>query len=183
MELKDEDVHVRRTAIRALEEYQGEHVTSALADAINDADNQVRRLAIHALGQRGDQARAHLPTLEMALKDSDPQIGRDAAIAIQAIDPVNKSFVPVLVEALHDGRHEIFLEVETMGPEAQWAVPALIELLSHRKVRIRALSALTLGQLESVAREAIPALRQAESDPQVTVRKMAQQAIELIESP
>ena len=62
--------------LRALEEYQGEHVTSALADAINDADNQVRRLAIHALGQRGDQARAHLPTLEMALKDSDPQIGR-----------------------------------------------------------------------------------------------------------
>ena len=96
---------------------------------------------------------------------------------------MNKSFVPVLVEALYDGRHEIFLEVETMGPEAQWAVPALIELLSHRKVRIRALSALTLGQLESVAREAIPALRQAESDPQVTVRKMAQQAIELIESP
>jgi len=182
-QLQSADAETRRSAVRALDSYQGLHVTSALAEVIDDSDSQVRQLAIHSLGERGDRAKTHLADIERVLKHPDPNTRITAAFAIRQIEPDNESFVPVLTDALCDGDHHVFLELGAIGPDAQWAVPTLIELLSHRNPRIRALSALTLGQLGPTTGAATTALRQAESDPQINVRKMAQQALELIESP
>ena len=70
-----------------------------------------------------------------------------------------------------------------MGPTGAWAVPALIDTLSHQNPRVRALSAMTLGQLGRAALEAKTELAQLQSsDPDGNVRKMAARAFELIGS-
>ena len=182
-QLQDGDVEARRAAVRALENFRGEHVTAALANAIEDSDQQVRQLAIHRLGLRRDQALPHLPKLELALEHSDSNTRITAALAIQAIDADNPSFVPILTEALGQGEYGVFLELGEMGSDAAWAVPTLIELTSHRNPRVRALSAVTLGKIGPAAREATKALREATNDPQSNVRHMAEEALVLIESP
>ena len=108
-QLCDTDVEVRRAAINALDEFEGEHIVAALAGSIDDADHQVRHLAIQALARRGNQARSQLAILEATLEDSNSDIRVSAALTIQAIDPSNQKFVPVLVEALLNAQHNVFL--------------------------------------------------------------------------
>ena len=182
-QLKDGDVETRCAAVRALESFPAEHVTAALSNAVEDSDHQVRQLAIHRLGQRGEQAKPHLPKLELALNNPDSNTRITAALAIQAIDADNPSFAPILIEALAQGEYGVFLELGEMGSDAAWAVPTLIELTSQRNPRVRALSAVTLGKIGPAAREATEALREATDDPQSNVRRMAEQALALIESP
>lgn len=181
-QLKDADLDIRRTAVRELADCEGEKVATALATVVDDSDTDVRRLAINALGQRGSRAAVQLPSITSALKDPKLSVRLTAALAIQSIDPDNAVFVPVLLDALRAGEGGIFLEVAEMGPDAQWAVPTLIRLLSHPETKIRRLTAFTLGQLGPTARDAESTLTRALKDPQDVVRDAAQQALGQINS-
>ncbi len=158
----------------------GGNPTDQFAEQLHDADARVRLAAIHALGRRGAAATVHLPALESALEDPLGEVRLAAALAMLAIDPLHETPRPVLTEALLAGRHEVFLRIGSLGSEGAWAVPPLVEQLSHRHMRIRALAALTLGQLGQAASEATDALRKLEADPEPNVRKMAKQALERI---
>lgn len=182
LQLKAADIETRRTAVKELVDCEGDEVTAALASVLDDTDTSVRRLPIIAIGQRGPLAVAQLPSLLPALEDPELPVRLATALAIQAIEPKNKDFVPVLTAALLAGEGGIFLEVAEMGPDAQWAVPTLIRLLSHPETKIRALTAVTLGRLGPTARNAEPALRKALKDPQDPVRNAAQAALVKIQS-
>lgn len=181
-QLNDDDLEDRRTAVKELADCEGDEVTAALASVLDDTDTSVRRLAITAIGQRGPLAVAQLPSLLPALEDPMLSVRLATALAIQKIDPDNEDFVPVITDALLAGEGGIFLEVAEMGPDAQWAVPTLIRLLSHPETKLRALTAVTLGRLGPTARNAEPALRKALKDPQDPVRNAAQAALVKIQS-
>jgi len=181
-QLRDPDVAVRRAAVKALGDHDSEPSTTALAGAVNDSDLHVRRMAIQGLGQHGSLAAVHLPDLELMLKNPELSLRLAAALAIQAIDPSNEAFVPVLLRALRDGEGGIFLDVGEMGADAQWAVPTLTRLLTHQEASIRHLSAITLGQIGPTAEDATSALQRALRDPKQPVRDAAQQALEQIQA-
>jgi len=180
--LQDTDPDIRRLAVSELADSEGDQVVVALATVADDSNTDVRRLAINALGQRGTQAAAQLPSILPALEDSQLSVRLASALAIQSIDPNSEAFVPVLVEALRAGEGGIFLKVAEMGPNAEWAVQTLIQLLSHPEVKIRRLTAITLGQLGPTARDATSAIKRAQNDPEEVVRNAAQQALQQINS-
>ena len=181
-QLQNANPDIRRLAVSELADCEGDQVAVALATVANDSNTDVRRLAINALGQRGAKAAAQLPSILPALEDSQLSVRLATALAVQSIDPSSEAFVPMLVEALHAGEGGIFLKVAEMGPDAEWAVPTLIQLLSHPEVKIRRLTAITLGQLGPTAQEAISALERAQKDPEKLVRQAAQQALDQISS-
>ena len=183
-QLGDPDPEIRCTAARGLGE-QRENVrivVPALSRASQDADVEVREVAISALGQIGSAANASLPDLDEALDDSERAVRLAAALAIQKIDPQRRSYAPVILESLRAGHGPVFLEVGRMGADAEWAVPTLVKLLSHRHTAIRALAAQTLGEIGVAANDAESSLQRSLRDPEPAVRRAARRALEQIQS-
>lgn len=176
-QLNDSNAELRLSALEALESYEGGNVTAALAALIEDPDPDVRELAIQSLGQRGQRSLAHLPKLVDALQHPDPNTRLVAAFAVRRIDTEGDAHVPIFLAAIEAGQPRALLELGNNRANDDWAVQPLIELLSHRNPKVRALSAMTLGRLGSLARPATEALQQAKSDPEPNVRKMAEQAL------
>jgi hypothetical protein len=100
-----------------------------------------------------------------------------AAIAICKIAPDDASFVPVLVNAMRGGDGRLLQEVGAMGERAAWAVPTIVELLSHESAPMRALAAQTLGRIGSPGGNVLAALERASGDPNVAVQREAKFAL------
>jgi HEAT repeat protein len=181
--LGDPDFRVRRAAATKLVERAAtdEHVVPALMPCVADHNIEARRLAIDVLGQIGPGASASLPTLKAALADQEPTVRMRAAIAIQRIAPEERSFVPVLVSAMRAGQGRILLHVGAMGADGAWAVPTLMELLSHDSPQMRALAAQTLGRVGLPASDARAALERAARDPNAAVQSAARGAMQRIQ--
>jgi HEAT repeat protein len=62
-------------------------VIPALAEAVQDEDENVRLEVVHALEEFGPEARVAIPYLKEALKNRDPRISGQAADALKKIDP------------------------------------------------------------------------------------------------
>jgi HEAT repeat protein len=60
----------------------GETAVPALVEALNDPEIDVRRAAAEALGSFGGEAAPALPALRRATADKDPDVAREAGIAI-----------------------------------------------------------------------------------------------------
>src|SRR5205085_916905 len=86
-------------------------IATAVASALGDPDPEVRRLSAVALGHAGPAASANVAALELALADPEPVARRAAAWAIQKIDPHNKNYTRVLIEALRSGDGRTMLDV------------------------------------------------------------------------
>jgi HEAT repeat protein len=89
--LKDPDVRVRRSAADALGEIgvAAKAGVPALIDALKDVRNppDVLGAAAWALGEMGPEARSAVPALIDALKGSNDRLRKEAAAALQKIDP------------------------------------------------------------------------------------------------
>ena len=183
-QLGDGDPAVRRFAARALGEEHGSsaEAVAALGRAIEDPDIEVREFAGASLGQLGPAAAASMPALESALNDPELPVRLAAARAIQKIDPASRSHEPVLIASLRAGHGPVFLEVGRMRADAEWAVPTLVKLLSHRKATIRALAARTLGEIGVADGKVESALQRSQRDDHPTVRTAAQQALDHMRS-
>jgi HEAT repeat protein len=131
----------------------------------------------------GPAAKSSLPALKLALRDAEKPIRFRAAFSIEKIDPQERSFVPVLAAAMREGDGRTLLEVGAMGPDAVWAVPTLIGLLSHESPKVRALAARALGQIGPPAAAAKTALQQATRDSNAAVQGAAREALNRIGSP
>ncbi len=180
-QLHDPDVEVRRAAVQSLSETEGEPISIALAETIQDSDQFVRRAAIEALRQRTPPAVAQLPQILPALEDPELSVRLAAAVTIQKLDASESRSQSLLIEALRGGEGGVFLDVAELGPHAKWAVPTLKQLLAHPDTKIRALAAFTLGKLGPAAIDAESALQRATKDQEEIVRKRATQALELIQ--
>jgi HEAT repeat protein len=200
---------VRESAVVGLEENGSPAVASALIGAAISAKGYVRLWAVVALGKM--RATMAVPALIVLLKDTtnrDRLIASAAAEALGKIgDPVA---VPALISALKTRRAGVrsaaVMALGKLGDPA--AVPALIAALKHKAIREHAAhalgklgdvsavpalcgllktgrvtermtAALALGKLGDTA--AVPALQNALEDPDASVRRDAEYALEQIE--
>jgi len=180
-QLGDSDVQVRRAAARSLRELEDDRLRAipALTDSVvEDVNDEVRRLSIQVLGEIGPPANASLPILSRALEDSQESVRIAAALAIARIAPDSESYRPILIRAMRAGNGGTLLAVGKMGADARWAVPTLVDLLSHELVQIRSLAAHTLGQIGPAASDAAPALERMSRDRDPAVREVALEALE-----
>src|SRR5205807_656106 len=87
----------------------------------------VRAETADALRRIGPDAKAAVPALAGALKDTDVTVQRLAARALGAIGPGAKDAVPALIAGLNnsDSAGECLLALGAIGPDAKEALPAL----------------------------------------------------------
>ena len=184
VQLQNADPKVRQASARALGNppHDVPAAVAALTAAVSDPDYEVREEAAQSLGQIGAAAKSSLVALEGALRDRHRSVRTTAALAIYSIDTHRRSYVPVLCRALQAGDGPVFLEVAQMGSAAEWAVPTLTSLLSHKQPSIRALAAKTLGGIGAPAASALSSLQLRARDNHAAVRKAARIAIERIAS-
>jgi HEAT repeat protein len=146
---------------------------------------------LHALGPTS------VPALARALRDPDPQMRRDVAVALDVLGggwwhfPDGDSrldirpALPALLTALRDSdsgvRAWAAQDLSDMGAAAGAAVPQLRAMLHSPDPGSRGTACNALGVIGSAARGALPDLRGALNDPSQEVRQAASHAIVSIE--
>lgn len=131
-------------------------IVQKLIQQLQDQDEIVRLRAAKELGKLAAAAAAALPALQNATNDKDEDVRRVAANSIRAIQA-----------AL------------TAGPSEQ--VERRISELASPDVYVRLKAAKELGKQGAAARQAIPALQKLLEDPDLDVRRVADNAIERIQ--
>jgi len=142
---------------------------------------------LHALGA------ASVPALARALRDPDPEMRRDVAVALDVVgggwwqfpDGGGKldlrAALPALLTGLRDPdpgvRSWIAQDISDIGPGAAKAVPQLRSMLHSSEPESRGAACNALGAIGYSARAALPDLRDALSDSSPEVRQAARDAI------
>ena len=185
--VKDVDIdkianEAANAAIKGLaggQQQMSDRMLNALTEALGDSDLEVRRSAVHSLGQAQDPR--SVAALSKALReDKDAQVRRSAAWALGNIE--DRRGVPALAHAL---RQDDDVEVRR---QAAWAlgniedasaVEALADAMKDTDREVRAQAVWAMGNIED--RAAVPALTAAVRDNDVNVRKQAVWALGNIE--
>jgi HEAT repeat protein len=177
--LSSDKVEVRREAMRKLKTMRPtqERARQAIADAVHDADREVRRLACATLGEM-DQTDPQI--LKGVLRDPEDSVRIAGAYALLKIEPNSSAATDVLKQVMRNGDGGVIVTVTRQGSDAAWAVPTLIDLLQDRRAGIRRLAAEGLGRIGKPAESALPALRTARNDEDDRVRDAATEATNLI---
>jgi HEAT repeat protein len=160
------DVGVATAAVTVLQELKAgtPAIVSALVARLENRNadagaTDLQALIIRTLGKLGPVARPAVPVLIEAL--DTPALLEDASQALRTILAPNARGA-ALVKALKDqdqldDRQLAFV----LGSADAEAVPALVELLGNKRVRVRAAAALSLGRLGPQAKNAQPGLIKA----------------------
>ena len=146
---------------------------------------------LHALGP------ASVPALARALRDPDPEMRRDVAVALDVVGGGWWHFpdgqakldlrpaLPALLTALRDSdsgvRAWAAQDISDIGADAARAVPHLRALLRSPDAESRGTACGALGAIGFAARGALPDLQQALDDPSPAVRQAAHDAITRID--
>jgi HEAT repeat protein len=183
--LRDRNVEVRQAATNSLVEQpvNDSRVIKELTKNSSDKSSELRYKSTQALGKLGSAASSSLPLLRLRLQDLEKNVRLRAAFSIQKIDPADRSFVPVLTDAMREGDGRTLLEVGALGPQAAWAVPTLSQLLTHESPKVRTLAAKALGNIGPAASEAKMALEAARADSNAGVQKAANDALARMQKP
>jgi len=149
----------------------------AILDAVRDKDPHVQAVCIAALPKVGVSAEMAVPALIDLLK------GENNVIAARTLSQYRAAAAPALealVDLLKDesqiveARWNAARTIGKIGPEANSAVPVLIEMTHEKDSTIREHSAEAIGDIGPVVgAEAIAALIQSMSDPAPKVRRDA----------
>lgn len=142
---------------------------------------------LHALGP------ASVPALARALRDPDPEMRRDVAVALDVVGGGWWHFpdgdakldlrpaLPALLTALGDSdpgvRAWASQDISDIGAAAATAVPRLRTLLHSADAESRGSACSALGGIGFAARDALPDLQQALTDSSPEVRQAARDAI------
>lgn len=164
LDLKEEDVRIRRTAVQRLGRFRekASSAVPALIETLKDEDVYVRKEAVYALGCIGSQAASAIDALIMTMKDEDDDIRSRAVLALGLIGSQAVSAVPFLIKALKDSygevRHFAALSLKRIGPQASSAIPSLIEALNDTNNNVRVEASSALGVFGEQSSSAIPIL-------------------------
>jgi len=129
--LKDEKYYVRWNAARALAKIgpgAGKAV-GALTEALKDDNILVRRFAAGALAAIGKPTREAIDALEKLLKDNEVSIRLSAAEALVKLGEGKRAVDALAATLKHNSiykRREAVKILETIGPDARGATPALL---------------------------------------------------------
>ncbi len=156
--LADSDERVRAYACYALGKIDAEPSQSAvpgLVERVTDENAVVRRAAVDALLALQPDRKIVLPLMARALQDAEPRI---VMAAVRTLTTEGAAAVPLLAEALADDKSAYWAVValESMGPEAAPATPALVKLISHNDPEIRMEALMALAAIGPEAKNAAP---------------------------
>ena len=169
--LNDKDPDVRMSAAVALRLQMicrdQEAVIKLLGDVLQtNKDVRVRMIAAESLGisgMMGPPSRAAVDALIPALKDSEPDVQGMAAVGLARLRVKHQDVIPVLIQALKSKEEEGMLpyfaaeSLGQLGPAAEPAIPALIEMVRENQPFIAGVAAEALGKIGPAA---VPALRE-----------------------
>src|SRR5262249_27606410 len=147
----------------------------ALAEALRDADREVRIQAIDALreivhvppnGELDASGNRVLQSFVTALRDPDAEVRRAGQLGLIRL---RKLAAPALGELLKDPDAAVrqqALEVgKKLGPDARVIVPALVAALRDADKGVRDGSGWALAEIDPELKEALPALQRALAGP------------------
>jgi HEAT repeat protein len=142
-------------------------------------NTRIRVLATTALANLGPRARAAVEPLRVALDEEDLQVRIGAARALWQIE---RQFDTKLLLALAQGEqgYGSLMEVwKDLGPEAQAAVPGLLQALQSPDETMRRCATIVLGHMgpSILAKEALWALAARLKDGSTAVRRGAARAL------
>jgi len=148
---------------------------SALKQTFVLANEVVRREVVKSIGNLEKNAHAMLPVLITALTDSDPEVRRNANVALDRIGDVNNTAIPELTKALNspdlETRISAIHALGSFGVNAQASVPELIRALSSSDEEVRTVSLYALNRIAMKLPTAELTLIKALKDPDVQVRR------------
>ena len=130
-----------------------------LADALRDADPQVRGEAVLALGKTGSRGLSHVTG---ALRDGDPAVRRKAIRALRWSGPGEQGVVSAVAGAVEDRdsdvRRDALQALQDFGDDAAPAIPVLRRALSNPDANCRNMA---VDVLRRLGPEALPVLGEA----------------------
>jgi HEAT repeat protein len=179
-DLDHNDVEVRRSAARALEQKgpDAKEADPALIKVLQDNDEYVRTAAARALGKIGPEAERAIRALMKMIKDQVMIVRMGAAMGLGGIGPKAREAIPALAEALESQHedHNVKREAaEALGKMGTEAIPALVKALQNNQYFVRRISARALGEIGGAG--AVPALIKALQDGDRSVRVISVQAL------
>jgi len=165
-----------------------------LAEALQSPQHDVRFWAVMELKQKGPEAKEAVPALVQALHD-DQAISWMAAQTLGLVGPDAAPAIPALVEVIRNEQGKgkrggeggetpstfSWLAGDALAKIGPASLPHLIELLGHDDRLVRLTAASALREMGPQAKEAIPALSNALSDPDEMVRRYASVALNRID--
>jgi HEAT repeat protein len=162
-------------------------VADALTQVIGDrSDFFARKPAAQAVGLLGANGKSPVDYLASQLRSPDRSARRDAADLLGSVGWPARAAVPSLVAAFRaaDRADRTALEwslerIARADPDA--VVPALMEAWKDADLELRRSVAFTIAELGPLARDALPLLRQAETDPNLRLRRIALRAVRQID--
>jgi HEAT repeat protein len=155
----------------------GWNAIPTLAEALDDRDPAVRRSVAWAMARLGPQNTLAIPMFVRLLRDPDPTVVAHAARSLAEIGP---PAVSALTEALHEARTRYWavLILSEIGPEAEAAVPALLEAMQQSEAEERRATLVCLGAIGPGGKAACEAIvRTLLRDQNVAVRASAAYAL------
>lgn len=156
----------------------------ALAKALSDSNEHVRRCASIALGQIGEASEKAISALAAALSDPVPSVRCQAALALWRLNASDARALRTLKENLAggdwDARYAAAEAAVEMGEAAKETVPLLRKILQDgdaQRGNWRAIAAQALGAMGRAARDALPDLISILSDSEWNARFRAVEAL------
>lgn len=130
-ELGDDDVEVRTAAIETLLELEPEVSVPILLQELRDTgDDRVRSEIVGILGSIGPEEGVVPALIDALLNDEDRTVRGHAAFILGRRIGAEEGVIPALIEAMEEDprmRWAVTEGLEAIGPEAEEAVPALIQ--------------------------------------------------------
>jgi len=155
----------------ALVKWGGGHVAE-IAAALHDPKR--RECAVRTLGRMGKDAKAAVPELAAALKDSEPMFRREALFALARIGPQSAIILPQIEAELSDPTPEVeyaaIYALGKIGPASKIAAADLRKNLTSDDEFLKIASMWALLQIqgkdEQLVKEAVPAFTKLLKDDQ-----------------
>jgi len=182
--IKDPDPQVTYAAIKGLTNFgvKALPVKNQLVDFMNRGTPVMRRVAIDALANLGEEGDDVIPDLVSALADFDVNV---QWAAIQALRIKGKKAVPELLYMLEYDDDSLTPNIlktfSEMGQDAIEAINNLIVMLDHDKAEYRALAAEALGEIGQPSLKVINSLNHLIDDDNANVVKTAEWSLKELE--
>jgi HEAT repeat protein len=178
IQMLDDETTIRAAAVTTLTTIGGSAVPE-LIGALRDRElSSAAKQSIPAvLAEIGEPATDIVAALMQAIEDTDSVLQRAAASSLSHIgQPAIPRMVASVRMKLSSNPLRIIWALGEMGPVAQDAVPALIDVLSDDQ-NMRAEAAIALGKVGPGARDALPVLTDLISDGSYNVCAAAARAV------
>jgi hypothetical protein len=146
---------------------------------VNSNSEELRPLALEALGSLRSGGSNAVPALEKLLNDpmEYPSIRMPAGVALAQIQPADTNALRVFREGLRDERTVMRVYsaegLRRLGADPDEYYPALTNALGHKLVTVRCAALNTLGQLGKRALDAKPLIATLTTDDNETIRNNA----------